>query len=101
MLSIDEILRMPDFEKFSKGELLEIVYAMQQELKYYKYHKDRVIDELNSHLNIAREKNIEYKNKLDIALKTNKKFSQHLFKKLTIKERLRGFIDVNNTEESK
>lgn len=96
MWYVDDILRYNNFDKLSKNELLEIIMTLSNELKYHKYKKDKIYDELNTKINILNSQIQSEKKEIDRLTTVNNNYRNKIVRGLTFWERIKGRIDTKN-----
>jgi hypothetical protein len=93
--NLDDILRMDNFDNLSKYEMIEVIHALKDNLKYYKYQRDHHQDTLNNTINGLKNEIQLLNSKVDTVNKQNSNILKKVFKPLTIMERIKGKIDIN------
>lgn len=92
---IDDILRIDNFNNFSRDELFEIINLLKHDLKYYKFHKDQNIQRLENCISTLNNKIVELDIMLNRQKDINNNFRKIIVRKLTFVERLTGKINLN------
>lgn len=93
--SIDDIMRMDNFDSLSKYDMIDTIFALKNELKHYKYQRDSHQDNLNNNINALKLEIQNLNAKIDTINTYNSNYKKKIFKPLTLMERIKGKIDVN------
>lgn len=90
--SLEELLLIDDFSRFSQKEVLEIIKDLKFNLKYYKFQKDSDREKLINTLSELKTEISELKKHIDFLKKANANISKNISRPLTLKERILGKI---------
>lgn len=96
MWTINELLQNDNFKDLSKNELLEIVYILRNDLKYYKYRKDAGQEQLSILINTLKSQIETLKIETTRLNKVNCNYRNKLVNPLSLMERIKGQIDLKN-----
>ena len=95
MNNIDNILLLDNYTHLSQSQLINIIMVLKDELKYYKFKKDKNIDLLNDRIR-ELDLMIYQQQQINKTLKEkNVLINKKLFKPLSFKERISGKIDLD------
>lgn len=99
MYSLDDIMRIDNFDNLTVTQLLEIINTIKNDLKNIKYRRDLVHDKLQLSIDELTYKLNEQTVLIDKYKTVISNYHKMYDRKLTFKERVMGKINNNTTIE--